>query len=92
MESSNIRAGEMVKSGSLTHDGWKQSILSVGYKNLAIGENIAKNFFSAQAVTQAWYKSKGHRDNLLDPNYKRIGIGCAYDKSGSIWWSQHFSE
>jgi len=45
------------------------------------GENIAKGFSDARSVVNAWMNSSGHRANILNPNYKFMGVG----KSGSGW-------
>ncbi|WLR52974.1 stalk domain-containing protein [Bacillus tianshenii] len=39
------------------------------------GENIAAGYQSAKAVVQGWMKSPGHRENILKPEYKRLGVG-----------------
>lgn len=49
-------------------------ILGVGYKFTFAGENLAKNFYNSEDVVAAWMASKTHRDNLLNANYKEIGI------------------
>jgi hypothetical protein len=45
-----------------------------GYNYLAAGENLAIGFIDSQEVQTAWYNSLSHRQNLLNPNYKEIGI------------------
>src|SRR3989344_7797598 len=49
-------------------------ISGAGYKFTYAGENLAKNFTSAEAVVAAWMASQTHRDNLLNSKYKDIGI------------------
>lgn len=49
-------------------------ILGAGYRFTFAGENLAKNFYLADDVVGAWMASKTHRDNLLNSNYKDIGI------------------
>lgn len=49
-------------------------ISGAGYKFNYAGENLAKNFTSAEAVVAAWMASQTHRDNLLNSKYKDIGI------------------
>lgn len=39
------------------------------------GENIAAGQPSAVDVTRAWYHSSGHRANMLNANYRYIGVG-----------------
>jgi uncharacterized protein YkwD len=50
-------------------------------------ENIAKGYGSAQAVVDAWFNSPGHKTNMMNPSYTRMGIG--YVASGN-WWCQQF--
>lgn len=39
------------------------------------GENLAKNFSTADSVVHAWMNSKDHRDNILNSHYRDIGFG-----------------
>lgn len=54
-------------------DPW-EFILGSGYKFTFAGENLAKNFQNSQDVVAAWIASPTHRDNILNPRYKDIGI------------------
>ncbi|HRY82778.1 MAG TPA: CAP domain-containing protein [Candidatus Moranbacteria bacterium] len=38
------------------------------------GENLAINYESAEEQQAAWMKSPTHRKNILNPNYKEIGV------------------
>lgn len=49
-------------------------IQSSGYHFTYAGENLAKNFYKSDDVVSAWMNSPTHRDNLLNRNYKDIGI------------------
>jgi len=49
------------------------------------GENIAKGQKSAKAVMGAWMSSEGHRANILNPDFKEIGIGYANDGKITYW-------
>lgn len=48
-----------------------------GYKFIYAGENLARNFYTAQEVVDAWMASPTHRENLLSPRYKDIGIAVS---------------
>jgi len=55
------------------------------------GENLAAGYSTPEAVVQGWMASPGHRDNLLKPGYKEIGVG--YYSGGSSfmhYWAQDF--
>ncbi|MFH9607548.1 CAP domain-containing protein [Streptomyces sp. NPDC017448] len=52
-------------------------------------ENIARGQAGPQAVMDAWMDSEGHRANVLNCDYKTIGIGVQ-EGPGGPWWVQSF--
>lgn len=46
-----------------------------GYKYKYAGENLARDFTNPNAAVEAWMNSPTHRENILNPKYKEIGIG-----------------
>ena len=60
-----------------------------------LGENIgftageSNEKTHAQRMMQGWYESTGHRENMLNNNYDRIGIGC-FEIGGIYYWVQMF--
>ena len=46
----------------------------VGYKYRYAGENLAKDFSTAQSAVDAWMASPTHKENLLSAKYDDIGI------------------
>jgi uncharacterized protein YkwD len=61
---------------------WVTRIKRAGYANPA-GENIARGYTSSWSVVGAWMDSPGHRRNILDCKFKRIGVG--YNAKGHYW-------
>jgi uncharacterized protein YkwD len=61
---------------------WYQRIRAAGYPD-AGGENIAYGFSTARGVVKAWMKSPGHRRNILDCNFRAIGV--AFNGDGDYW-------
>ncbi|MER6916216.1 CAP domain-containing protein [Streptomyces sp. NPDC000594] len=59
-----------------------------GVKNLG-GENIARGQADAAAVMDAWMNSEGHRANILNCDYKTLGVGV-HTAPGGPWWTQNF--
>jgi uncharacterized protein YkwD len=49
------------------------------------GENIALGFTDAQKVFNGWMNSSSHRANILNPNYKFLGVGKV-----NTGWTQLF--
>ena len=52
----------------------------------AVGENIALGQRSPEQVVQAWMNSEGHRRNIMNVQFEKIGVGYA-DNNG---WVQLF--
>lgn len=51
-----------------------QFIRAAGYNYVYAGENLGKGFRTSEGLVEAWMASPTHRDNLMSPNYKDIGI------------------
>lgn len=60
---------------------------SFGISYTAAGENIAKGQRTPQAVVDAWMSSSGHRANILNRSYTKIGVGYVADGN---YWTQMF--
>jgi uncharacterized protein YkwD len=64
-----------------------QRMVAFGYNyNTWEGENIAAGYSTAQAVFDAWKASAGHNANMLNPNYKVMGIAMVYTAGSSYGW------
>ncbi|MES4889033.1 CAP domain-containing protein [Streptomyces sp. NPDC096012] len=61
----------------------KASITDLG------GENIARGQATAAAVMEAWMNSPGHRANILNCDFKTLGVGAHFGPGGP-WWTQDF--
>jgi hypothetical protein len=60
----------------------------VNYEYILIGENLAMgNFKDDFALVKAWMDSPGHRANILNNNYREIGVATAKGlyKGKEIW-------
>lgn len=58
-------------------------IKNFGLSYRSAAENIAKGQSTPKAVVNAWMNSSGHRANILNASYKKIGVG--YVKNGHYW-------
>jgi len=54
------------------------------------GENIAYGQFNAIFAHEAWMNSLGHRQNVLNPSFQRLGVGVAFDPLGRPYYTQNF--
>ncbi|KUM82834.1 MULTISPECIES: CAP domain-containing protein [Streptomyces] len=61
----------------------KAGITSLG------GENIARGQADAASVMEAWMNSPGHKANILNCDFKTLGVGVQFG-AGGPWWTQDF--
>jgi len=66
-----------------------QMIRNFGISFRSAGENIARGYATPQAVVNGWMNSSGHRANILNANYTKIGVG--YVPSGNYWTQMFIS-
>jgi uncharacterized protein YkwD len=65
-------------------------VTNAGYRWSAVGENIAFGQKDSASVMAAWMNSAGHRANILNCNYRNLGVGLAYNPSRTPYWTQDF--
>ena len=89
----NKRAQEIKQSFSHTRpDGssFSSVLKEYGISYRSCGENIAYGQKTPAEVMNAWMNSSGHRANILNSNYNKVGIGV-YKVNGVIYWTQEFT-
>ena len=64
-----------------------QMMKSFGITYRTAGENIAYGYAAPAKVVEAWMNSEGHRANILNGSYTRIGVGYVADGN---YWTQMF--
>ena len=64
---------------------------SYGIDYEAAGENIAMGYPTAESVVQAWMDSDGHRRNILNSSFGKIGVGVYQANNGTNYWTQMFT-
>lgn len=82
----NKRAEEIKTSFSHTRPDGSSCFTVLSEYNvdyMGAGENIAMGYTSAEAVVTAWMNSEGHRANILNASFTKLGVG--YDPSTYSW-------
>ncbi|KNB51129.1 hypothetical protein AC230_18520 [Streptomyces caatingaensis] len=69
------------------HSPWDRATRR-GIRNLG-GENIARGHPDPHTVVEAWMRSAGHRQNILNHEYRSLGVGVHHGPGGP-WWTQDF--
>jgi uncharacterized protein YkwD len=76
---------------SRKHAQWMASRRSLQHGRYGVGENIAMGQRSSREAVNDWMNSSGHRANILNSSYKRIGAAAYTTEGGTIYWCQQFS-
>jgi predicted NUDIX family phosphoesterase len=92
MQSATNHAQWMATRRRLTHNtGWfgigggvASRLLRVGITETPVGENIFRGSIDPAVVYAEWFASLGHRQNILSPRLRRMGLGFF----GSYWCAQ----
>lgn len=87
------RAREIVRSFSHTRPDGRScfTVLSdSGISYNGAGENIAYGQDSAQEVMTAWMNSQGHRANILNGSFTKLGVGV-YSSGSTLYFAQIFT-
>ena len=64
-----------------------EMIKAFGLSYRTAGENIAMGYATPAAVVAGWMNSAGHRANILNSSYTKIGVGYVAD---GRYWKQQF--
>ena len=64
---------------------FQHEILAKGYTGKCYGENIAMGQRSPHEVFVDWMNSPGHRANILNANYRDLGVNETAGSQGPLW-------
>jgi uncharacterized protein YkwD len=82
-------AADMARRGFFDHvdpDGRDPGDrIEVKGRYITWGENIAEGYPDAAATCRGWLRSRGHRRNILDRHFTRIGAGYADGGDGPVF-------
>lgn len=81
-EAAQRHTDDMAANNFFDHTGsdgssFSQRITDAGYSWSGAAENVGAGYATPEEVIQAWMESQSHRENLLECNYRDIGIGYA---------------
>ena len=89
-----VRANETVQSFSHTRPDGRDCFTAYdeqGVSYFSAGENIAYGYSSPEAVMDGWMNSPGHRANILNAGFGRVGVGVV-KSGGRYYWVQNFAD
>ncbi|MGW7367888.1 CAP domain-containing protein [Streptomyces sp. NPDC054841] len=85
-------SADMAAHKNMSHTGSDGSnpgtrITRAGYNWSTYGENVAYGYETPESVMAGWMSSPGHKANILNCEFKEIGVGLAQPNH---YWTQDF--
>ncbi|MEU9284379.1 CAP domain-containing protein [Streptomyces sp. NPDC048275] len=85
-------SADMASHSNMSHTGSdgsdpSQRITAAGYTWSTYGENVAYGYSTPEEVMAGWMSSPGHKENILNCDFKEIGVGLAQPND---YWTQDF--
>ena len=92
MDGATIRSAEQIQLYSHTRPDGTSCFTAVKKGYWTMGENIYQGPITPDEAVTGWMNSSGHRANILNSNYQKIGIGYTYNSSAQWkhYWVQMF--
>ncbi|EKQ51553.1 MULTISPECIES: CAP domain-containing protein [unclassified Clostridium] len=89
------KSDDMIQNNFFDHtnpDGtkWTNWLHDLGYTYTSAGENIAYNTNDPVELFTQWWNSPGHRANMMNSSYTKVGIGVLQG-NGKYMGTQEFS-
>jgi uncharacterized protein YkwD len=98
MRAAQMHAEQMARARQMAHvlpnapyPDAEDRLAAAEYRWQTYGENVASGQTSAAQVLNDWMHSRGHRTNILNPNFTEMGAGYAVDRDGRPYHVQVFA-
>ena len=79
------------KSNSFGENIWYMAMDIPNDDNRSAALAFFKANMTAKKIVTDWMNSAGHRANILNDTYNRIGVGVAFSTTGKVYATQSFS-
>ena len=97
MRAAQIHAEQMARARQMAHvlpnaayPSAEDRLAAAEYRWQTYGENVAAGQTTATEVLNDWMHSRGHRTNILNPDFTEMGAGYAIDRDGRAYHVQVF--
>ncbi|MFC6287863.1 CAP domain-containing protein [Nocardioides sp. GCM10027113] len=81
-------AKDMAEAEMIWHQDIGQVMRDCGLDR--VGENVAAGYPTGRAVVRAWMRSPGHRRNILNDEFERMGLAARKGDDGRWYAAQVF--
>jgi uncharacterized protein YkwD len=86
-----LRVDQRLMNSARQHAIWMAAMrVNMHSRTPNVAENIAASQRTVAEVTAAWMASPGHRANILNPAWRRVGVTGVTSGNGWPYWVQQF--
>ena len=85
-----LQIDEQLMGSARRHATWMARNRVMRHTHANVAENIAAGQNSSQQAVGDWMNSPGHRANILNGSYRRIGVAAYRGADGQVYWCQQF--
>lgn len=83
-----VRASEA--TGTFSHTRPNGSDWWTVDSRVMYGENLARAYYTAETVVDAWMASPTHKANIMKADFKTLSIAIVASDDGTWYWAQEF--
>lgn len=87
-DAAQIRSTEIISNYSHTRPDGSSCFTAITKSYWTMGENIYSSPATAEDAVEGWMNSEGHRANILNSNFTKLGVGYTYDEYSQ--WKYHW--
>ena len=98
MRAAQVHAEQMARARQQAHvlpnavyPRAEDRLAAAGYRWQSYGENLALGQASPAEAVRSWMHSRGHRSNIVHPDFTELGVGYAVDRAGRPYYVQVFA-
>lgn len=82
-------ADRMARAGRMWHQDLQRVLRDCDMR--VVGENVAQGYRTGKAtVNRGWMRSAGHRQNILEPDFRTMGLAARKGAGGRWYVAQVF--
>jgi hypothetical protein len=81
---------ETLLKSARSHCFWMASARNLQHTSSPVAENIAMGQRTTSEAITSWMNSPGHRANMLNGSYRRLGMAAYETHDGVIYWCLQF--
>jgi uncharacterized protein YkwD len=85
-----LKTDEKLVKSAREHATWMTLNRTLRHTRQAVAENIAMGQRNSTEAVADWMSSSGHRANILNRGYTKIGAAAYRTTEGRIYWCQQF--